>query len=81
MEHLAGSQPERRSSSRGSAIHCGHASPKRASQAREELRMTRLLFRDADTLYDLMRADGRLNVPDSEASFGIPIVAPAEGSV
>ena len=38
--------------------------------------MTRLLFRDADTLYDLMRADGRLNVPDSEASFGIPIVAP-----
>jgi hypothetical protein len=43
--------------------------------------MTRLLFRDADTLYDLMRADGRLNVPDSEASFGIPIVAPAEGSV
>jgi len=37
--------------------------------------MTRLLFRDAHTLYDLMRADGRLNVPDSEASFGIPIVA------
>ena len=29
--------------------------------------MTRLLFWDVDTLYDFMRADGRLYVPDSEA--------------
>ena len=54
--------------------------------------MTRLLFWDVDTLYDFMRADGRLYVPDSEAIIptlaaltafahvrGIPIVASASG--
>jgi nicotinamidase/pyrazinamidase len=53
--------------------------------------MTRLLFWDVDTLYDFMRADGRLYVPDSEAIIptlealtefaharGIPIVASAD---
>jgi len=53
--------------------------------------MTRLLFWDVDTLYDFMRADGRLYVPGSEEIIptvgelttfaharGIPIVASAD---
>ena len=56
--------------------------------------MTRLLFRDVDKVYDFMRTDSRLYVPDSEAinptlvaltAFahvrGIPIVASADGRV
>jgi nicotinamidase/pyrazinamidase len=53
--------------------------------------MTRLIFWDVDTLYDFMRADGRLYVPDSEEiiptlsaltdfahAHRIPIVASAD---